>query len=130
MENQIQQLLMELMGAQPREVPRIQREVQKLRVIRTILKELTMSSMDPNLYKDMNLLNRMMATADLEGEEDAQRDTDMARATEALKARNISPESASRIARVLHSLVNRDKAEAIPDNEPELTLPPSSGKLH
>jgi alanyl-tRNA synthetase len=126
--DQVQQLLKkkacELLLAQPQQVPELQQEIQKLRIVHSIFKEIENDFNDPNLYKEMNLLNRMMVGKDLESEAQKQKSTreQEEAATKLKDSYGMSPEAASRVARVIASIVGGSQMEDL-DDEPEPPKP-------
>lgn len=93
----------ELLFAQPQRVPALQQELQKLRIVLGLFREIESGAVEKDLYKEMNLLNRMMVGKDLEQEAERTRaDESIAAAAARLRdGYGVSPQSANRIARVL-----------------------------
>lgn len=116
----------ELLFAQPQRVPALQQELQKLRIVLGLFREIESGIVEKDLYKEMNLLNRMMVGKDLEQEADrARADEAIAAAAGRLKDHyGINPASAQRIMRVLGSAVGgmneRDDSDEPKPVEPDI----------
>lgn len=101
----LQQKTVALLKAEADTITGLTREIQKLRVICQMLREIETGTTDPNTYREMSLLNRMVAGHDLEAEaEKAKLQSDQG-LVERLEGRGIRPDSALRIARVLQSVM-------------------------
>jgi hypothetical protein len=95
-----------------------------------------MNASDPNAFKEMNLLNRMMTGRDL-GEDDPtdtqeDKDREKASAERMAKKYGVSREKAGTFMRILNALTH-SKEQGVEDElgrEPELTEPPSPGGIH
>ena len=114
----------ELLSAPPQHIPALTLELQKLRIAAMVLRETENGVSDPNTYKELTLLNRLMTGRDLETE--AERQAAAAETDEAekvLERKGISPESARRILRVLSVIAPpstglSDEEPPEPDDEP------------
>jgi hypothetical protein len=116
----------ELLFVQPARVPALQQEIQKLRIVASIFREIEHSVNDRDLYKEMNLLNRMMVGKDLEQEAERRRaDESIAAAADKLRdSYGVSPQSANRIARAISAVGGMSGPEPDPD-EPQPIEPDS-----
>lgn len=114
----------ELVTAGPARVSGLNVEIQKLRIICMVLREIEMGVSDPNTYKELSLMNRMLTGKDLEAEAERQQTgIEETAATAALENRGIKAESASRILRALTSvLAAHDKGD---DDDTEPPDPPA-----
>lgn len=115
---------LELLGAGPARVSQLNVDIQKLRIICMVLREVELGVSDPNTYKELSLMNKMLTGKDLEVE-DRQTAEDEAQATAALESRGIKADSAARMMRALTSIM-LEKAAVLPDDEPDETEPPDS----
>jgi hypothetical protein len=120
--------LKELLHAEPSKIPGLTLELQRLRVAAMMITEMDEGVADPATYKELNLLNRMITNADLEG--DAARvesEADIASATKLLTERGISRQSAQRITRVLTAAQSVPMVDAYeePDELDPEQLPPA-----
>jgi hypothetical protein len=120
----------ELLFAQPNRVSALQQEIQKLRIVASLFREIEGNVSDADLYKEMNLLNRMMVGRDLDTEADRRKaEEHIIRTSQKLKDNHgMSPASAHRIAKVLGSVVggNFDEPGDVPepiDFEPDRPKP-------
>lgn len=94
------------MTAEPKMVAELQMEIQRLRVVHMVLREVESSVFDPNTYKEMNLLNRMFTGRDLETEADKKDSAEKeAAASDKLQKLGADAGQAQRIARVLNSVM-------------------------
>lgn len=113
----------ELLTAEPARIPAITLELQRLRVATQVLRELDAKGVDPNTYREVALLNRLLHGRDIENEAEKKKSADEAeRATAVLRARGIEPESAQRIMKVLQSVVGAgvvDDRESLDEPEPD-----------
>lgn len=112
----------ELLFCLPQRIPSLQQEIQKLRVVARIYKELESEVVDEDLYKEMNLLNRMTVGRDLESEADRRRaDEEIASASEKLRSTyGVNADSAQRIARVIGAVAGRTEIAGRDDDiEPQ-----------
>lgn len=92
----------ELLTAPPARVKQLGLEIQRTRVAMELLNEADTGQSNPDTYKELSMLNRMLAgeqDLDPTGDEVAQ-----AEAEALLRAHTISPETAARIMRVFDSL--------------------------
>lgn len=115
----------ELLFCTAQRVPALQQEIQKLRIVAALYREMMPNALpDRDLYKEMNLLNRMMTGKDLEVEaERRQAEEDADRATERLKKNyGLNPQSANRIARAITAVVG-GKNDGIDESEPQPIKP-------
>jgi hypothetical protein len=112
----------ELLFAQPAKISFLQQEIQKLRVVYRIYREIEDNIVDDDLYKEMNLLNRMTTGKDLEGDAE-RRDADLAieRAATTLREKHgLELGSANRIARIIGTVAGRrDIVGELSGDEPE-----------
>lgn len=115
---------LELLDAGPARVSQLNIDIQKLRVLCMVLREVELGVSDPNTYKELNLLNKMLTGKDMEADENRQTAEEEASATAALESRGIKAESASRMMRALTSIM-LDKATVLPDDDDE---PPDPGE--
>jgi hypothetical protein len=102
---QIQQRSTEMLLAEPSQVPQLAQELQRLRVAMLMLREIVEDVADPNAYRELSLLNKMMTGHD--PEQDALRreqETAEAEASERLSRVGLTVERAGSMVRVLESL--------------------------
>ena len=102
---QIQQRSTEMLMAEPAQVPQLAQELQRLRVAMLMLREIVEDVADPNAYRELSLLNKMMTGHD--PEQDALRreqEEAESEATERLSRVGLTAERASSMVRVLESL--------------------------
>lgn len=111
----------ELLYAPPQHINEIQQEIQKLRVTAGIYREIADNFSDPNLYKEMNLLNRMLTGKDIESEAEKRKiQRESSKASDKLRQNyGLDPESAQRIARVIQGVVGGEADDPAIGNEPE-----------
>lgn len=101
-------------------------EIQKLRVVCMLLSESEAGNkvFDPNTYREMSMLNRMLGKGGGDEDDPDNPDNDLnglkleAEATARLAKRGITPEGAGRLARVLGAVISRAK-EAPPKADDE-----------
>lgn len=118
----LRQKAQELVTAPMEKVSGLNMELQRLRVLCVLMREAETGVLDPNSYKEMALLNRMVAGTDLESEADKQKRAEQEEAaTATLEKRGVKPDSARRILRVLTSVLSKD---ANHDNPLDDTEPP------
>lgn len=109
-----------LLSADAKTLPNLMIEIQTLRVVCMLLSEASedgKTAFDPNTYREMSMLNRMLAKGGMgEGEDDpagALADLTLeAEAEERLARRGISRDGAARMARVLGAALSRAGAPA------------------
>lgn len=91
-------------------------QIQRLRVLVIILREVETGVSDANTYKEMTLLNKLLTGKDLESEASKEQQVEEEqKATARLEARGIAPESAQRITRILQSVMGATHVEFKPD---------------
>jgi len=101
----IQEKSASMLTAEPKEVPLLAQELQRLRVSMLMLREIVEDIADPNTYREISLLNKMMTG--LDPEEDAKRREQQQGemdAQERMTDAGLDPERAGSIVRVLESL--------------------------
>lgn len=100
----------ELLFCQPQNISTLTQEIQRLRIVAALFSEIENRLQDPNLYKEMNLLNRMTTGKDLESEQIRRRaDEEIEAAREKLERHyGVSPDSANRIARAIATVAGRN----------------------
>lgn len=107
--DRLRELAREIVVASPARGRAILQEVARLRVALQLHEEADSKASDPDTYRELSLLNRMLA-----GEEELDPTTDEARLAEAeaiLATRGVDPARARRIMRTLDSLL------AVPEPE-------------
>lgn len=123
-----------LLSATPRELPNLIVDIQKLRVLCMLLSEAEEGGKsDPNTYREMSMLNRMLAIAG-PGEDDPGLGDDLVaeeQAADRLLKRGISRESVPQMVRILSALSGRTpppQPEADDEgDEPDMAdLPPKA----
>lgn len=120
LEAELRAKVQELRSAKPREVHDLTTEIQRLRVLVICTRELDTGIVEPNAYKELALLNKLLAGNSLEGSgEEIERKQQVQTATEKLEKRGISPESAPGIVRALEAITSQPVPEAPDDGEPE-----------
>lgn len=85
------------------------------------LRELETGIVEPNAYKELSLLNKLL-DGQVFGEglgEEAERKKEIVSATEVLRRRGISAESAPGILRALEAIISRPVPEAPDDGDPQ-----------
>jgi hypothetical protein len=123
--------LQELLKADASRIPALTLELQRLRVAAIMLKEMDEGVVDPAAYKELALLNRMIANSDVEGEAARQEsEQDMARASRLLAERGVSALSAQRIIRVLTAAsatpeAPAEEADDVTDLDPDADAEPT-----
>lgn len=110
----------EYVDASPARVSTLNVEIQKLRIICMVLREVELGVSDPNTYKELNLMNKMLTGKDIEGDADRQQtEQEEAEATAALEKRGLKAESAGRILRALTAILDKSIPDEPTDDEPE-----------
>ena len=102
---QIQEKTAAMMMASPSDLTKLAQDLQRLRVAMLTLKEIVEDVADPNTYKELALLNKMMTGHDPEAEalrEEQERGDEQAR--ERLDRAGLKPEQAGSMVRVLEAL--------------------------
>jgi len=97
---------LELLDAPVGRLPALNIQVQRLRVLVILLREVETGVSDSNTYREMALLSKLATGTDFESEASKEQQVEEeAKATERLMARGIQPEAAQRISRVLQSVI-------------------------
>lgn len=101
----IQDRSAEMLVAEPSHVPRLAQELQRLRVAMLMMREIVEDVADPNAYRELTLLNKMMTGHDPE-QEALRKEQILAEeeATERMARVGLTPEGASRMVRALDAL--------------------------
>lgn len=90
-----------------------------------MLREIEKDLSDPNTYREVALLNRLLTGHDIESEAEKRKSVDDSeKAARVLVAKGVTPESAQRIAKVLSSLrgdMGEPSGPDDPDDEPDET---------
>lgn len=87
-------------------------DVQRLRVACSLLREIETGVAEPNTYREMSLLNRLVSGATFESDDEkAEEDARIKVAEDVLTARGLTPDAAGRILKVLQSAAKGEKRE-------------------
>ena len=109
----------ELLHCEETDLPRISRELQRLRVVQITLNELVTNISDPTAKQEINLLTKMMMGRDSAEVTEEEADQMAAEAAaDRLRALGIDPESADNMARGLRALqavMHRGPGKPTPD---------------
>lgn len=93
-----------LLTADAKTLPQLTRRIQRLRVVMLILQEVERGTSDPQVARELNLLNKLMSTYGdgwaAEDEKVRQREAEVA-----LRERGIDPASAARLLRALEAVM-------------------------
>lgn len=102
---QIHELTMKLLVAASGEVPVLTERLQRLRISMLMLREIVEDVVDPNSYKELALLKKMIDGAEPdEGEEEEQEKTADRERRERLANVGLNPDNAGSMVRVLRAL--------------------------
>lgn len=96
-------LLADLQVAEPRKVPGILHQLQRLRVTIMTLEEILTRTVNPDLHREIALLSKVQDLGALDDEDEQAAQQQVMDASAALATKGITPESAARIARILSS---------------------------
>jgi hypothetical protein len=101
---QIHQLTMDLLTADPVQVPAMTQRLQRLRIAMLMLREIVEDVADPHAHRELTLLQKMMAgqSGQSDGERPEQQEEQAAR--ERLTSVGVDPAAAGQLVRVLQAL--------------------------
>lgn len=125
-QQRLQAKVQELANADRKTLANLTIEIQQLRVVCMLLAEAEAGNrtFDPNTYREMSMLNRMLATGSGDADDpDAMGALDDLRleeeAAQRLAKRGITPDGAARLARVLGAAISRADAKSAPPDDDE-----------
>lgn len=98
----------ELLDADAKSLPRLTKEIQRLRVVLLILNEADTSESDPQVHKELSLLNKLVTgkgLEGLEGDDEEERRERHQKAEELLADRGVDPAAAGRFMRILQAVM-------------------------
>lgn len=93
------------------DIPKLNREVQRARVAMMVLREITTDLADPTTYRELTLLNKLVAQ--VEGDLEETVELEAQKATDRMAEIGVSPTQAEGLVRVLNALMSADKKPAL-----------------
>lgn len=118
---QILQVVGELSSCDEKDIPKVTRRAQRLRVMSLMLREISTDLADPTTYRELSLLNKLVAGGEVSEEETNVLEEEAQRAR--LSDAGLDPDSASdmvRALRALETVLSHDtRRAAVPDPVPE-----------
>jgi hypothetical protein len=102
---QIEHLVGDLLTADEKDIPKLTRQGQRLRVASLLLREIVMDLADPTTYRELTLLNKLLTGHDPE-EEAAKEDAELeaAEVEARLAGVGVNPAAAGDLVRALNAL--------------------------
>jgi hypothetical protein len=104
----LQQRAQELLDADAKSLPRLTKEIQRLRVVLQILNEADTGESDPQVHKELSLLNKLITGKGLdglEGDDEAEKRERQQEAEKLLADRGVDPAQAGRFMRILQAVM-------------------------
>jgi len=104
----LQKKAQELLDADAKSLPRLTKEIQRLRVVLQILNEADTGESDPQVHKELSLLNKLITgkgLEGLEGDDEVERRERHQKAEELLADRGVDPAQAGRFMRILTAVM-------------------------
>lgn len=92
------------MSCEEKDIPKLSRRAQRLRVASLMLREVITDIADPTTYRELTLLNKLAASGTFEGEDEAEAALEAEAARGRLADVGLNPEDASDMVRALHAL--------------------------
>lgn len=116
----LQQKAQELLDADAKSLPRLTKEIQRLRVVLQILNEADTGESDPQVHKELSLLNKLITgkgLEGLEGDDETEKRERHQKAEELLADRGVDPAQAGRFMRILTAVMGAGGVNSGPDDE-------------
>lgn len=96
--------LEELQTTDIKEIPRLTIDIQRLRVALMILKERESKETNPNVYREMSLLTRMIKQTDLDGDTDEEREQRAQTASDKLEKAGVTAAGARAVIEIFRKM--------------------------
>lgn len=116
----LQQKAQELLDADAKSLPRLTKEIQRLRVVLQILNEADTGESDPQVHKELSLLNKLITgkgLEGLEGDDETEKRERHQKAEELLADRGVDPTQAGRFLRVLQAVMGAGASSGTGDDD-------------